>query len=74
MTAYMHSYDEFNPSANECAYWEIPITVDTQEPEVVYWNMQNGQLMLYVSDNHYVSYVGIYSDSAWHKPYHLCCR
>lgn len=64
MTAYMHSYDEFNPSANECAYWEIPITVDTQEPEVVYWNMQNGQLMLYVSDNHYVSYVGIYSDSA----------
>lgn len=26
--------------------------------------MQNGQLMLYVSDNHYVSYVGIYSDSA----------
>ena len=70
MTAYMHSYDEFNPSANEGAYWEIPITVDTQEPEVVYWNMQNGQLMLYVSDNHYVSYVGIYSD----KPYHLCCR
>lgn len=63
MTARMHS-DEFDPAANECAYWEIPITIDTQEPSVEYWNMQNGQLLLYVSDNHYVSYVGIYSDSA----------
>ncbi|MCH5279701.1 MAG: S8 family serine peptidase [Christensenellaceae bacterium] len=64
MTGYMHSYDEFDPEANENASWEIPITIDNEEPEVVYWNLQGGQLLLYVQDNHYTSYVGVYSDSA----------
>lgn len=64
MTGYMHSFDEFDPEANENASWEIPITIDTEGPEVVYWNLQGGQLLLYVRDNHYTSYVGVYSNAA----------
>ncbi|MBR5947649.1 MAG: S8 family serine peptidase [Clostridia bacterium] len=64
MTGFMQSWDEFDPAANENAVWEIPVTIDIQEPEVVYWNMQNGQLALYVSDNHYVAFAGIYSNAA----------
>ena len=64
MTGFMQSWDEFDPAANENAVWEIPVTIDIQEPEVVYWNMQNGQLALYVSDNHYVAFAGVYSNAA----------
>ena len=64
MTGFMQSWDEFDPSENENAVWEIPVTVDIEEPEVVYWNMQNGSLSLYVSDNHYVAFAGVYSNAA----------
>ncbi|MBQ4428811.1 MAG: S8 family serine peptidase [Clostridia bacterium] len=64
MTGFMQSWDEFDPAANENAIWEIPVTIDIQEPEVVYWNMNNGQLALYVSDNHYVAFAGVYSNAA----------
>lgn len=63
MTGFMQSWDEFDPAANENAIWEIPVTIDIQEPEVVYWNMQNGNLALYVSDNHYVAFAGVYSNA-----------
>lgn len=64
MTGIMQSWDEFDPAANENAVWEIPVTVDNEDPEVVYWNMHNGELNIYVRDNHYTSYVGVYSNAA----------
>ena len=64
MTAWMQGWDEFDPAENEFASWEVPVTIDTENPEVVYWNMQGGSLDMYVSDNHYVAYVGVYSNAS----------
>ncbi|MBQ3938142.1 MAG: S8 family serine peptidase [Clostridia bacterium] len=64
MTGDMQSVDEFDPAANQNAVWEIPVTVDYDDPEVIYWNMHNGELNIYVSDNHYVAFVGVYSNAA----------
>lgn len=64
MTGVMQSFDEFDPAANENAVWEIPVTIDREDPQVVYWNMQNGELNIYVSDNHYTAFVGVYSNAA----------
>ena len=64
MTGFMQGFDEFDPEANENAVWEIPVTIDREDPQVVYWNMQNGELNIYVSDNHYTAFVGVYSNAA----------
>lgn len=64
MTGYLDSFRNFNPEENENAVWEIPVTIDTEDPEVVYWNLQDGELTIFVRDNHYVSYVGVYSNSS----------
>jgi subtilisin family serine protease len=64
MTGIMQSFDEFDPAANENAVWEVPVTIDREDPQVVYWNMQNGSLDIYVSDNHYTAFVGVYSNAA----------
>lgn len=64
MTGYLDSMREFDPEENENAVWEIPVTIDRTEPEIVYWNLQDGELVIYVRDNHYVSYVGAYSNAA----------
>lgn len=64
MTGYLDSFKDFDPEANENAVWEIPITIDTQEPEVVYWNLEGGLLTIFVRDNHYTSFVGVYSNSS----------
>ncbi len=64
MTGYLDSMREFDPEENENAVWEIPVTIDRTEPEIVYWNLQDGELLIYVRDNHYVSYVGAYSNAS----------
>ncbi|MBQ7061129.1 MAG: S8 family serine peptidase [Clostridia bacterium] len=65
MTGFMQSFDEgFDPAANENAVWEIPVTIDNEDPDVVYWNMHDGNLDIYVHDNHYAAYVGVYSNAA----------
>ena len=64
MTGYLDSFREFDPEDNENAVWEIPVTIDRSEPEIVYWNLQDGELLIYVRDNHYVSYVGAYSNAS----------
>ena len=65
MTGWMDGTEgSFDPADNEFASWEVPVTVDLDAPEVVYWNMHNGELNIYVSDNHYVAWVGVYSNSS----------
>ncbi len=64
MTGYLDSFRDVDPEANENAVWEIPVTIDRTAPEIVYWNLEDGQLTLFVGDNHYVSYVGVYSNQA----------
>ena len=63
MTGYMQSWDEFDPAENEFASWEVPVTIDRTAPEIVYWSLHNGELNVFVSDNHYAAYVGVYSNS-----------
>ena len=64
MTGYMQGWDDFDPADNEFASWEVPITIDCTAPEIVWWSLHNGELNLYVADNHYTAYVGVYSNSA----------
>lgn len=64
MTGFMQGVDEFDPAENEFASWEVPVTVDTTAPNVDYWRLENGDLTVYVSDNHYAAYIGVYSNAA----------
>lgn len=64
MTGFMQSWDEFDPADNEFASWEVPVTIDRQAPEVVWWSLHNGELNVFVQDNHYSAFVGVYSNAA----------
>lgn len=63
MEGHLDTFDEFDAEANENAVWEIPVTIDTEAPQIVYWNMQGGQLTIYVLDNHYTAFVGVYANA-----------
>ncbi len=64
MTGFMQSWDEFDVQANENASWEVPVTIDLDAPQLEYWNMQNGRLVVYASDNHYLAFVGVYANAS----------
>ena len=64
MTGYMQSVDPFDPSENENAVWEVPITVDKSAPELISRSFAENTLSLSVRDNHYTAFVGVYSDAA----------
>ncbi len=64
MTGYLQGWDSFDPAANENAVWEVPITIDTEAPQVVSAQLSGTDLDIAVSDNHYTAYVGVYSDAA----------
>ena len=64
MTGFMQSFDEFDPAANENAVWEVPITIDTEAPTAESFSLSEGTLDIAVSDNHYVSMVGVYANAA----------
>lgn len=56
-------YEGFVPEENDCASWSFPVTIDTTAPEVLLWRVEDGKLLLYVTDAHYLAYVGVYSSS-----------
>ncbi|MBO4879389.1 MAG: S8 family serine peptidase [Clostridia bacterium] len=64
MTGYLQGTEPFDPYANENAVWEVPITVDTEAPQLAASSLAGGTLALTVSDNHYTAYVGVYQDAA----------
>ncbi len=64
MTGFMQGVDDFDPAENEFASWEVPVTVDRTAPSVNYWRLENGELTVYISDNHYTAYVGVYSNAS----------
>lgn len=64
MTGFMQGVDEFDPANNEFASWEVPVTVDRTAPSVDYWKLTNGDLTVFVTDNHYAAYIGVYANAA----------
>ncbi|MBO6061039.1 MAG: S8 family serine peptidase [Clostridia bacterium] len=64
MTGYMQSVDPFDPSENENAVWEVPITVDKSAPELISRSFAENTLSLSVRDNHYTAFIGVYSNAA----------
>ena len=64
MTGFLQGTEPFDPYENENAVWEVPITIDTEAPQLAAASLENGTLALTVSDNHYAAYVGVYSNAA----------
>ena len=59
----MHTTNAFSEEASENWKWDIPLHIDTQAPSVSNFSAANGKFTFDVTDEHYVAYVGVFTNN-----------